>query len=99
VYTMVERAQGVIDFLNRAFDGIKLRRFDAPDGRIMHAEVPIGDTVVMIADAGGAYPRSPFGCMFMSPTRKPPTRKPWLLAVSPSRNPSTKKAIPTSVAA
>jgi len=59
VYIMAERAQRVIDFLNRAFDGVNLRRFDDPNGRIMHAEVRVGDTVVMLSDAIGAYPAFP----------------------------------------
>jgi len=59
VYIMAEHAQRVIDFLNRAFDGVNLRRFDATDGRIMHAEVRVGDTVVMISDANAAYPAFP----------------------------------------
>jgi PhnB protein len=29
------------------------------DGKIMHAEIRIDDTVVMIADAGGPYPAFP----------------------------------------
>jgi len=59
VYIMAERAQRLIDFLKRAFDGVNLRRFDAPDGRIMHAEVRISDTVVMISDANATYPAFP----------------------------------------
>jgi PhnB protein len=59
VYIVADNAQGVIDFLKQAFDAADLRRFDAPDGKIMHAEVRIGDTVVMIADAGGTYPAFP----------------------------------------
>jgi PhnB protein len=55
VYIVAANAQRVIDFLKNAFNAAPLRRFDAPDGKIMHAEVRIDDTVVMIADAGGAY--------------------------------------------
>jgi PhnB protein len=58
-YIVVEGAQRVIDFLKRTFDATDLRRFHTPDGKIMHAEVRIGDTVVMIADAGGSYPAFP----------------------------------------
>jgi len=59
VYIVADNAQRVIDFLKKTFDATPLRRFDAPDGKIMHAEVRIDDTVVMIADAGGAYPAFP----------------------------------------
>jgi uncharacterized glyoxalase superfamily protein PhnB len=55
VYLVVDGAQRVIDFLKKTFDATALRRFDTPDGKIIHAEVRIGDTVVMIADAGGSY--------------------------------------------
>lgn len=56
VYLVVNGAQGVIDFLEKTFDATELRRYDKPDGSIMHAEVRIDDTVVMIADAGGTFP-------------------------------------------
>ena len=56
VYIVAENAQRVIDFLKKTFDAANLRRFDMPDGKIMHAEVRIDDTVIMIADSGGAYP-------------------------------------------
>jgi PhnB protein len=59
VYIVADNAQQVIEFLKKTFDARDLRRFDAPDGKIMHAEVRIDDTVVMIADAGGAYPAFP----------------------------------------
>ena len=59
VYIVADNAQQVIEFLKNSFDAADLRRFDNPDGKIMHAEVRIGDTVVMIADAGGAYPAFP----------------------------------------
>lgn len=59
VYIVANGAQRVIDFLKKTFGAADLRRFDNPDGTIMHAEVRIEDTVVMIADAGGAYPAFP----------------------------------------
>jgi PhnB protein len=59
VYMMVEGAQGVVDFLKKTFDATELRRFDGKDAKIMHAELRVGDTVVMIADAGGAFPAFP----------------------------------------
>jgi PhnB protein len=59
VYIVAENAQRVIEFLKGTFDAAELRRFGMPGGKIMHAEVRIDDTVVMIADAGGAYPAFP----------------------------------------
>lgn len=55
-YLMSEGAQRVIDFLMQTFGAVPLRRYDNPDGSIMHAEVRIDDTVVMIGSAGGAWP-------------------------------------------
>ncbi|QRQ77579.1 VOC family protein [Glutamicibacter protophormiae] len=51
-YLICCNAEEVIAFLEAAFDGILLRRFDRPDGSLMHAEVRIDDSVVMIG--GGA---------------------------------------------
>ena len=59
VYIMAERAQQVIDFLNRTFAGVNLRRFEDGNGRIMHAEVRVGDTVVMVSDANKMFPAFP----------------------------------------
>jgi PhnB protein len=59
VYLVVDGAQRVIDFLKKTFNATELRRYDMPDGSIMHAEVRIDDTVVMIADGGGAWPAFP----------------------------------------
>jgi uncharacterized glyoxalase superfamily protein PhnB len=59
VYIMADGAQRVIDFLTETLDAKPLRRFDLPDGSIMHAEIQIDDTVVMIADSGGAFPSFP----------------------------------------
>src|SRR2546421_13091889 len=58
-YVIAAGAQAVIDFLKKAFGARELRRYDMPDGSIMPAEVRIGDTVVMIGDAGEHWPAVP----------------------------------------
>lgn len=58
-YLIAAGAQRVIDFLNQTFGARELRRYDTPDGSIMHAEVRIGDTVVMIGDSGDKWPAMP----------------------------------------
>lgn len=50
-YLIVSGASGTIDFLKRVFDAAELRRFPNEAGDVMHAEIRIGDTVVMLADA------------------------------------------------
>jgi PhnB protein len=45
------RAAAVLDFLRDVFGGTPLRRFDRPDGTVMHAEMRVHDSVVMLADA------------------------------------------------
>ncbi len=47
-YQTVDDVSGFISFLQRAFDGVPSGQIKGPDGRIQHAEVRIGDSVVMI---------------------------------------------------
>jgi len=58
-YLMVKGGQAVTRFLETAFDAVELRRFDNPDGTIMHLELRIGDSVLMLSEGGGAYPPFP----------------------------------------
>jgi PhnB protein len=51
-YLIVPDAAQLIDFLKQAFDAQESVRMASPDGRIAHAEVRIGDSVVMLSDAG-----------------------------------------------
>ena len=55
-YLVVSDANATIDFLQKAFDATEIRRFAGPDGRVMHAEVRIDDTVVMLADGSQGWP-------------------------------------------
>ena len=43
-------AAAIIDFCVRAFGATETLRLPTPDGRIMHAQIRIGDSAVMLAD-------------------------------------------------
>ena len=58
-YLIVDGASGTIDFLVRVFGVEELRRFADPEGRVRHAEVRIGDSVVMLADGVEGWPPLP----------------------------------------
>ncbi len=58
-YLIVKDAAATIDFLIRVFDAVEIRRFPDDAGRIMHAEVRLDDTVVMIADSAEGWPALP----------------------------------------
>lgn len=50
-YLVVNGASRALDFYKSAFGASELMRMDGPDGRVMHAEFRIGDSILMIADA------------------------------------------------
>ena len=58
-YLIVDGASGTIAFLINVFGAVELRRFPDAAGKLMHAEVRIDDTVVMIADGGDGWPPVP----------------------------------------
>ena len=49
-YLIVVDAAGALDFYKEAFGAPELKRFAGPDGRVGHAEIRIGEAVVMLAD-------------------------------------------------
>lgn len=55
-YLIVNGADETIEFLKQVFGAVELRRFPADDGKVMHAEVRIDDTVVMLADGAEGWP-------------------------------------------
>jgi PhnB protein len=58
-YLIVSGASETISFLERVFGAVALRRFPDEHGKLMHSEVRIDDTVVMIADGGEGWPPVP----------------------------------------
>jgi PhnB protein len=50
-YLVVDGAAKAIDFYAKAFGATELMRMPAPENKIGHAELKIGDSVVMLSDA------------------------------------------------
>ncbi len=55
--TLADAARA-IDFYKRAFGAEELLRVDGPDGKIVHAEIKIGDSIIMLADEMPGFTRS-----------------------------------------
>ena len=49
-YLIVRDATRALDFYKKAFGAVELMRFPTPEGKIGHAEIKIGQGVVMLAD-------------------------------------------------
>lgn len=58
-HLIVRGARTAIAFYQRAFGAEELSRMPAPDGRILHAELRIGDAVFSLCDEFGDALRSP----------------------------------------
>ena len=59
-YFVVEGAQKLIDLLKQIFEGKELRKYEMPEGRILHAEVKIDDSVLMMGDSSDRFPPNKF---------------------------------------
>jgi PhnB protein len=49
-YLIVANAAAALEFYRSAFGATLKRRLRTPDGQVMHAEIRIGDSIVMLAD-------------------------------------------------
>ncbi|MBX9759180.1 MAG: VOC family protein [Beijerinckiaceae bacterium] len=59
IYMMASDAQAVIDFASHVLGAREIMRLARDDGSIMHAEIKIGDSVVMISQGMPEYPAFP----------------------------------------
>jgi uncharacterized glyoxalase superfamily protein PhnB len=55
-YLVIPGAAAVIEFLKRAFHAQEKHRMSEPGGRIMHAELRIGDSVLMLGEPPANQP-------------------------------------------
>jgi PhnB protein len=60
-YIIVEGAEKFINFLKTVFNAKEKLSVPGSEGGIMHAEVIIGDSTIMLADATAQYKPSPAG--------------------------------------
>ena len=60
-YLVVSGAAEILKFLHDAFGAEEKRCFTKPDGTIGHAEVRIGGSVIMLADACPEFPATKAG--------------------------------------
>jgi PhnB protein len=58
-YLVVSGVAKLIEFLKQAFDAKSKECFTTPDGRIMHAEVRIGDSLIMMGEPNEKWPAMP----------------------------------------
>ena len=49
-YLIVNDGKGAIEFYKRAFGAKELTRSLTPDGKVMNAQIKVGDSIIMIAD-------------------------------------------------
>jgi PhnB protein len=58
-WVVTDDTGGLIDFVTAAFGGVELGRVPLEDGTIGHAEIRVGDTVVLAFDRRPEWPRMP----------------------------------------
>jgi PhnB protein len=58
-HLIVQGASKLLDFLKEAFDAKEKYSLPGPGGAIMHAELKIGDSMVMIGEATGEWKAMP----------------------------------------
>jgi PhnB protein len=49
-YLIVRGGTAAIEYYNKAFGAVELFRIPAPGGKVGHAEIKIGDSMIMLAD-------------------------------------------------
>jgi uncharacterized glyoxalase superfamily protein PhnB len=58
-YLIVNGAARTIEFLKNVFGGVNLRQIPNSNGKVMHAEVRVDDTIIMMTDGEEGWPPIP----------------------------------------
>ena len=58
-YLVVQGVSQLLEFLKQAFAAKEIYRSALPDGTVMHAEIEIGNSRVMLGEAKGEYKPTP----------------------------------------
>ena len=59
-YFMVDDAKRMVELLTALFEAKIHRRYDKPDGKIMHIELQIDDSIIMLSDSTAQYPATKY---------------------------------------
>src|SRR5216683_6711707 len=59
-YLIIDGARRMMEFISKAFEGKEIFRKERPDGSVMHAEMKIGDSLIMLGEGSrfGPMPAS-----------------------------------------
>lgn len=60
-FLVVNDGARMIEFLQAAFSAVVRHRMDAPDGTLAHAELKVGDSMIMMGQGSAEWPSMP--CM------------------------------------
>ncbi len=60
-YLIIENASAFIGFVQKVFNAELLNKHIRDENIIMHAEIKIGDSIIMLADSTQQYPPQPAG--------------------------------------
>lgn len=55
-YFVTKNSREFIEFLKKAFNAESVSISESPDARVMHAEIRIGDSMMMLSEASESYP-------------------------------------------
>jgi PhnB protein len=55
-YLLVHGVENLMSFLSQVFEATEMERIENAEGKIAHAEMRIGDCMVMLAEANVAWP-------------------------------------------
>jgi len=58
-YLIIQGVGELIDFMKQAFEAKEIERVAQPDGTIMHAEVKIGDSIIMMGEVRSPWEPKP----------------------------------------
>ena len=58
-YLVVEGVRGLVEFMKDVFDAEQTHCSELPDGRVIHAEVCVGDEHVMMGEPAADWPARP----------------------------------------
>jgi PhnB protein len=83
-YLKLPNSGRLVEFLKIAFNAVEKARLSKPDGSLLHAEIVIGDTLLMVHELPATATPKPctlFICVPMIAT--PYLSNPWRLALHP----------------